>query len=96
MTCLSDVSKIVAEQKPDIIEGVRLLADVMEDNNESEGLLFINYDRDPLTGIIVSDLMMTADDELMSLIIVSMMSRDKQFKNVILKATEMFKNLANG
>ena len=85
------------EQKPDILEGVRLLSKAIdEQGNTDYGMLMFYYDPNPVTLDISTRVNFSGNEEMMSAVIAAMMSRDETVRTVIINAVETYKNMANG
>lgn len=101
MTYLSNLSdedkKLILDKKPDILEGVRLLSEVIEEqDNEDYGLLLVHYEPNPITLGITLRLNCACSDTMMESILAASMASDKRFKKIMMNAVETFKNMANG
>lgn len=85
------------EQKPDIIEGVRLLKEHLPDDVEFQGLLFIYYEPrvDDGDNIKTTHFGYYRSSEL-SVILATQMNTDPTLKEAILNAVKINKSLANG
>ena len=84
------------EQKPDIIEGVRLLSKHLPDV-EFQGLLFIYYEPDLADDDDIKTAVFgTYRSPELSAIITMAMESDPKFRETMVNAVETFKNMAHG
>ena len=85
------------EQKPDIIEGVRLLSKAIDEyDNEDYGLINISYEPNPITLGITMRAILAGDDKIMEVILAGTMATDKRLRAILINAVETYKNMANG
>ena len=84
------------EQKPDIIEGVRLLHQHLPDDAEFQGLLFLYYEPKTTEDNIAITYFGNFSASELSVIIATQMNADPVFKKAVLSAVSINKNLANG
>ena len=85
------------EQKPDIIEGVRLLSKAIDEyDNEDYGIINISYEPNPITLGITMRAILAGDDKIMEVILAGTMATDKRLRTILINAVETYKNLANG
>jgi hypothetical protein len=98
MTCLSkEEIKTIKEQKSDIIEGVRLLIDVIEEEQvEYSGLFLVHYEPDPVTGEIMIMQRGAYSNTELATILSSLMAKDKGLRAAIMGSVKMYKSMAHG
>ena len=97
MICLSkEEIKAIKDSRNDIIEGVKLLGEVMEiEDNSWEGLIFFHYGTDVITGESSVSGLYTGEDKEISAVLATLMSEDNRLYGIIEDALIIKKRLAN-